>query len=211
MVAIPGLTAARCVLHLYLVIYPTRQNPKIMVRLQCFIFLVLLPAWGLAQQANRQHYTGLNLGVSVIQEDLRENYAYRPFTLLGETSLWLMGPVSVYAEGQLVYADIPVAPGVAYEAGLNIGFRYQVQLAEQWLLGAAIGSGPHYITLNTESQAPGFIFSDNFELGFSYLLPGKDWGVNLRARFRHISNAGFKYPNRGLDNLFVVFGVRYPL
>jgi|AntRauTorckE5430_2_1112549.scaffolds.fasta_scaffold05439_2 hypothetical protein len=182
-----------------------------MSRLQFWLFLSILPTLGIAQQANRQHYTGLNLGVSVIQEDLREGYAYRPVTLLAETSLWLMGPVSVYAEGQLVYADTPMAPGAAYEAGLNMGFRYQAQLTEHWLFGAAIGSGPHYISLNTESQAPGFIFSDNFELGFSYLPPNKDWGINLRARFRHISNAGFKYPNLGLDNLFVILGVRQTL
>lgn len=179
-----------------------------MPRLQLWTLLSLLPALSIAQQANRQHYTALNLGVSIIQEDLREGYAYRPTTLLAETSLWLMGPVSVYAEGQLVYADTPVEPGEAYEAGLNMGFRYQAQLSERWLFGAAIGAGPHYITLNTESQAPGFIFSDNFELGFSYLPPSKDWGINLRTRFRHISNAGFKYPNLGLDNLFVILGIR---
>ena len=182
-----------------------------MARLLFFVCLMLFPALSQGQKANRQHYTGLNFGASVIQEDLREGYAYRPFTLLAETSLWLMGPVSVYAEGQFVYADTPVEPGEAYETGLNMGFRYQAQLTERWLFGVAIGAGPHYITLNTESQAPGFIFSDNFELGFSYLKPNRDWGINLRARFRHISNAGFKYPNLGLDNLFVILGIRHQL
>lgn len=182
-----------------------------MKRLYCCCLLCALPALLLSQGANRAHYTAVNLGVSVIQEELREGYDYRPIMLMPETSLWLIGPVSVYAEGQIVYADTPVEPGTAYEAGLNIGFRYQAALSGQWLFGAAVGAGPHYITLNTESQAPGFIFSDNFELGFSYLLPAKNWGINLRARFRHISNAGFKYPNLGLDNLFLVVGLRRAL
>ena len=111
-----------------------------MARLQFWMFLLFLPALGMAQQANRQHYTGLNLGVSVIQEDLREGYAYQPFTLLAETSLWLIGPVSVYAEGQFVYADTPIEPGAVYETGLNMGFRYQAQLSERWLLPDRITS-----------------------------------------------------------------------
>ena len=56
-----------------------------------------------------------------------------------------------------------------------------------------------------------FIFSDNFELGASYLPKGWRAGFNLRARFRHISNAGFKYPNLGVDNLFIIAGLRWPL
>lgn len=175
------------------------------------LHFALLPAGLLAQAAASFHYTSVNIGFSAIPEELREGYLYAPITLLPSTSLWVFGAFSVYAEGQIVYANLPVSPGAAYEAGMNMGLRYQLALSPQWLLNAAIGSGPHYITVRTEQQAPGFIFSDNFELGLTYLPPGKAWGINLRSRFRHISNAGFKRPNIGIDNLFVIGGLRWAL
>lgn len=159
-------------------------------------------------QDNLHPYREFNVGVSVFGEQLREGYTYNPITLLPTVSLWHFGRFSAYAEGQLVYADIAVEPGSAFEAGLNMGIRYQQPLFGPIVMNATIGAGPHYITLNTESQAEGFIFSDNFEIGFSWLRPNKRWGYNLRGRFRHISNAGFKYPNLGLDNFFIVFGIR---
>jgi len=178
----------------------------------CFLLLsltaIVLPAHS---QEGSYPYTEFNVGVSVIGEALREGYTYQPITLLPTTSLWQFGRFSAYAEGQFVYADTPVQTGSAFEAGLNMGIRYQQPLFGPVIMNAAIGSGPHYITLNTESQAEGFIFSDNFEIGFSYLRPDKKWSYNLRGRFRHISNAGFKYPNLGLDNFFIIIGLRQQL
>lgn len=185
-----------------------------LLRLSCTALLLLALAAPTAAQSRelaRSHYSELNLGYSIIQEHMREGYAYQPATLLPTTSLWLMGRFSVYAEGQIVYADIPTGTGEAFEFGLNMGFRYQQPIGPMALLTAAVGSGPHYITLQTESQAQGFIFSDNFELGLSVLPPGSTYGFNLRARFRHISNAGFKYPNLGIDNLFLILGIRREL
>ncbi len=174
--------------------------------------LLLFPLFTQAQDTDRLPYTELNAGVSIIQEALREGYTYAPVMLMPTTSLFHFGRFSVYAEGQLAYARLPSpSQPEAFEAGINVGLRYQRALGKEVLLSAAIGAGPHYITLRTESQAPGFIFSDNFELGASYLPEGRRTGFNLRARFRHISNAGFKYPNLGVDNLFVIAGLRWAL
>lgn len=178
-----------------------------------FLWLLLwcLPLSSAAQENDFHPYTEINLGFSVLSEALREGYNYQPVTLLPATSLWHLGRFSAYAEGQLVYANIPIEPGNAYEFGINMGIRYHQPVVGPVYLTAAVGAGPHYITLETASQAEGFIFSDNFELGFSMVRPENKWGFNLRARFRHISNAGFKYPNLGIDNLFLVVGLRRKL
>jgi len=173
-----------------------------------WFLLSCLPLNGAAQASVFHPYTEINLGFSIVSEALREGYNYQPITLLPATSLWQLGRFSAYAEGQLVYADILVEPGRAYEFGINMGIRYHQPVVGPLYLTAAVGAGPHFITLRTESQAEGFIFSDNFELGFSAVRPKNKWGFNLRARFRHISNAGLQYPNLGIDNLFLVVGMR---
>jgi hypothetical protein len=79
--------------------------------------------------------------------------------------------------------------------------------ADRLSLYAAIGSGPHYITVETDRQARGFIFSDNFELGSAYNFERINTAFLLKFRFRHISNAGLKEPNGGIDNFFVIAGL----
>ena len=93
-----------------------------------------------------------------------------------------------------------------YEFGFNAGLRYHLGLTPFLELNAAIGSGPHFISVQTRRQADGFIFSDNMEIGFTYFMPVRTT-INVKARFRHISNAGLQAPNGGIDNLFVVIGI----
>ena len=71
---------------------------------------------------------------------------------------------------------------------------------------AAIGTGPHYLSLESDIQAKGFIFSDNFEVAFYQKLKSR-LGFSIKMRFRHLSNAGLKEPNIGIDNFFLMLGV----
>lgn len=161
------------------------------------------------RQFDYNRYTAFNLGVGVINEEMPEGYRYNPITLLPAFSVWRRGHFSVYAEGQFVWATLPEGVPTAYEFGANLGVRFQTEILKQLVLGAAIGAGPHYITVDTRMQADGFIFSDNFELGLSYYLdPEFRTAINLKGRMRHISNAGLQTPNWGLDNFFVVAGLR---
>jgi hypothetical protein len=70
-----------------------------------------------------------------------------------------------------------------------------------------MGTGPHFISLRTSRQARGFIFSDNLELGLIYPVSNLHLDFNVKARYRHISNAGLEDPNVGIDNLFLVLGI----
>ena len=70
-----------------------------------------------------------------------------------------------------------------------------------------LGSGPHYINAQTQRQAKGFIFSDNLAAGIRLPLPAHLAGeFNIQYRLRHISNAGLKSPNGGINNGFLVVG-----
>ena len=152
-------------------------------------------------------FTGLEFGVSAIDELLPEGVPYTPFTMLGSFSVWQKGRGQIYGEGQLTQAINSFTLKTDYEFGMNLGFRYRLPLSPKTSFSAAIGSGPHYITVETRRQARGFIFSDNIELGFHQYVPSEDLQLNIKARYRHISNAGLKSPNGGIDNMLIVVGV----
>ena len=156
------------------------------------------------------NYQDFNVGVGLYNEEMPEGYRYNPVTFIPALSVWHRGHFSIYAEGQYAYATLTDEVDTAYELGLNLGVRFQTEILPRLVMGAAIGAGPHFITVETRMQADGFIFSDNFELGFSYYLDPdfKTTAINLKGRFRHISNAGLQLPNWGLDNFFLVLGVR---
>ncbi len=92
-----------------------------------------------------------------------------------------------------------------WETGLNGGFSYKYFFGDYDLL-LGIGAGPHYISLDSRKQAGGFIFSDNFFAGLGRKV-NEDWNVNVQFRFRHLSNAGLKAPNLGIDNLIILAGI----
>jgi hypothetical protein len=71
-----------------------------------------------------------------------------------------------------------------------------------------LGSGPHYITADLPRQANVKIFSDNIDFGlFRQLNKNKPLFLNLQFRVRHISNAGLKLPNSGVNTLNVLVGL----
>ncbi len=92
-----------------------------------------------------------------------------------------------------------------YECGLNLGLLLRTYLGSSRLSAYLLGSiGPHYISAAPAHQARGFIFSDNVFMGLEYRI-GHNTFLNARGGYRHISNAGLKNPNLGVDN--VLFGV----
>lgn len=147
------------------------------------------------------------IGYSLLDEVLPEGDLYSPYTLLGNYTLWQRKRFIIYAEPQFTEMSSPVRQRTNYEFGVNMGLSYLFVNSSRLKLNAAIGSGPHFITINTGKQARGFIFSDNFEIGASYNLYKINTVLVLKTRYRHISNAGLQEPNGGIDNLFLIAGV----
>lgn len=178
-----------------------------MIRTLTTLALLLSVVLSGIAQISFKNYASAGLGYSVIAEQLPEGYPYRPLTILPSARLWGKGRLAIYAEGQFTQASSPFGFKAEYEIGANFGFRYHFFLNRNLRVNAAIASGPHYITIETRRQANGFIFSDNFELGLSQYIPSVDAEIQARWRFRHISNAGLKAPNGGIDNLFLIIGL----
>lgn len=93
------------------------------------------------------------------------------------------------------------------EFGINVRLGFNFSISDDDVLSFKIASGPHYVTVETEKQTKGFIFSDYYMLtyrrGFDILK--KKYAIDLEFGYRHISNAGIKLPNRSISNF--IFGL----
>lgn len=94
-----------------------------------------------------------------------------------------------------------------FEFGLNVGVLIRKNIYKDYIkMYACVSAGPHYVSGTPKRQTAGFIFSDNFFVGLNIKLSRKSY-FDLRSGFRHISNAGLKDPNRGINNLVLSGGV----
>lgn len=165
----------------------------------------------LGQPIGKEKYSEITLGYALTAEKLPEGYDYAPFFLTGrftvhQFSTSKKSTLNVFVEPQLIL-NTPSSPfKKSYEFGANLGLQCFFPLSKKNGFAASIGVGPHYLSLETAMQAKGFIFSDNFEVGYYQKLKER-WGFTIKPRFRHISNAGFLSPNLGIDNFFVFVGI----
>jgi hypothetical protein len=168
-----------------------------------FLVLLLLSSLkGIAQVTDDStaHFTtkGFLIGYGPTFSD---NTEYTVYYITGDFS-WSFGKakkrdfLSLYCEPQF---NTVKTDRTDFEFGVNLGLRNYFRFNNGFHLYMMLGSGPHYISAQLERQATGFIFSDNLDLGG--LIPLNDnLALNLQAGVRHISNAGLKLPNRGVNS-----------
>ena len=132
-----------------------------------------------------------------------DNTNYTVYYFMGDFSWSFSKPrrrdfLSIYFEPQinLVKTDRPLD----FEFGANLGLRNYIRVNDGFYLYQMLGSGPHFITAELDRQATGFIFSDNLAIG-SLIALKPALLLNLQFGVRHISNAGLKLPNRGVNTL----------
>lgn len=97
-------------------------------------------------------------------------------------------------------------PDRDYEFGLGIGIKYMHPLTNDLHPYIYACTGPHYISVNSENQAEGFVFSNQFGVGLYYFAT-KRTALNAGYRFRHMSNGGTRDPNSGIDSHLGVIGL----
>ena len=149
---------------------------------------------------------GFSLGASFIDEQLPEGVDYTPFMVMVNSTLWRFKDLGITGELQLVKVLESLDRSSNVEFGTNFGLQYTPKVSKSAYLLAGVTAGPHFITINTDLQTRGFIFSDNFEVGIRIKMPSSKWHTDLKVRYRHISNAGIQNPNGGIDNFFVIIG-----
>jgi len=142
------------------------------------------------------------------------NTGYQTYFAVGDYSRSFKIPkkknfLAWYAEPQfnLVKADSTRKGSIDYEFGLNLGIRNYVKINSGFYFYQMLGSGPHYISAKVKRQASGFIFSDNLALGALLRLNSKSLFLSIQYVQRHISNAGLKDPNGGVNSCNFMIGL----
>lgn len=93
-----------------------------------------------------------------------------------------------------------------HEAGLNVGLLFRKNtVSDRWSYYLCLSSGPHYASGTPHRQAKGFLFSNNLFGGVNLKLY-KNLYVDVRTGIRHISNARFRIPNAGINDLTISEG-----
>jgi hypothetical protein len=151
---------------------------------------------------------------------VNEQKPYRAFLMKGQyfwvLTNWESGGVELLFQPQLNISKLQTSNQSTnlengLEFGVNIGLLARKNLFKnRSAIYGLISAGPHFITKSTERQARGFIFSDNFAMGFLQNISQKIY-LDLRLGYRHLSNAGLQNPNGGIDKWVASFGVYFDL
>ena len=185
--------------------------------LPTLVLLLLLPILSRAQSLHspvpkwpRQALTGYYTQVGFSDRPLPEGHNYNPLIISAIYRWPVTKPGKRWAttidiQPQFGWVTSQTVLDFTYEFGLNVGLSEILYLSKGRYLVATIGSGPHYTNVQTSRQAAGFIFSDNWLLSYGQPLRlfGHPVEVSLTLGFRHISNAGLKNPNGGLNDYIV--------
>ncbi len=102
----------------------------------------------------------------------------------------------------------PVLTPSESEFGLGVGLQYAYPLTEWISPYFLVVTGPHYISVDTTTQAEGFNFSSAAGIGL-YISLTKNIALNCGYRYRHISNADLKLPNGGINSHIGLLGVSF--
>jgi len=174
----------------------------------------LLSAEALAQEeSTRENFegveflTGFGWGKLKLQGDYHVyplvvdfNFNLKPMLKkinLSPRPLWQIEPF-------ISYVDRPTSD---LESGLSfmlkIGVLPQTSKFQPFLIG---GAGLIYITEHTYEEAREFNFIEQAGIGLHYFFT-HDTAFTVQGRYRHLSNADTGYPNRGINNQFVLTGI----
>jgi len=118
-------------------------------------------------------------------------------------------------KGVLQYQFEPViglmtSPSAKFDIGASlIGFKYNFTgLGSRISPHADFGFGVIYEPVDRRVQGTSFNFLLQTGLGVQYFVNDKT-AVNVSYRYRHISNAGIKQPNSGINSNFVLVGMSF--
>ena len=106
------------------------------------------------------------------------------------------------------YVGFITEPQANVELALPMFFRYAYPLTEKLYPYVEVGSGPYYYTLHTYEQSTQFNFMSAGGVGLIFFVRD-DLAVNAGYRRRHVSNAGIKESNGGIEADVYTIGVSW--
>ena len=135
---------------------------------------------------------------------VRFGFDLKPFT----KKMFNFEPVGLL---ELVYEPFlePVtSPRSNIELGVPILLKYAYPLTDKFYPFVAVGTGPYYTSLSTYEQGTQFNFISQGGAGISYFFK-ENVSLNVEYRRRHVSNAGIKEPNGGIDANAYIIGLSW--
>ena len=101
------------------------------------------------------------------------------------------------------FVNTVYSPDMNVETGVNFLARYVFPSKSKFKFYIKGGVGVLYMSQHTREQSTQYNFLPQGGPGVSYFL-NKHTSVDFEYRFRHLSNAGFKRPNGGINaNVFL--------
>ena len=121
--------------------------------------------------------------------------------------------IGIKTEGELNWIVEPfintiIGPNSNVEVGCNFLIKYAFPLTERFRPYFKGGLGALYMSQHTEEQSTQYNFLPQVGGGFQFFLNDKT-ALNLEYRYRHLSNASFKSPNKGIDVSMGMVGVTF--
>ncbi len=116
-------------------------------------------------------------------------------------NVWYRGNFELVIEGTFLYAFEP-KHGVA--GGVTPLVRFNFLAGDRLIPFVQAGAGILALDFDVKGQADGFNFTPQGGLGFHYFV-SEHAALTAEWRYHHISNAGIRRPNLGLDtSLFLL-------
>tara|TARA_B100000497_G_scaffold34586_1_gene40555 strand:+ start:4870 stop:5478 length:609 start_codon:yes stop_codon:yes gene_type:complete len=148
--------------------------------------------------------------------DLDKDYLYRSMaiSISQKQRLFSLPIIAITAELQTQLGVTNVSEqrnsGVqikGIETAILVGLNLELSLLPKyWWIYVGGSIGPQFISNTPQRQNDGFVFSDSVYAG-SRIKAGIRSQLDLKAGFRHQSNAGISQPNGGINSLFISVGV----
>lgn len=106
------------------------------------------------------------------------------------------------------FVSAVISPDTNAEFGANLLFKYGYFFTKKFCPYIEAGAGVIYITQHTREQSTQYNFIPQVGAGISYFL-NDNLAVSAGYRYRHLSNASIKAPNKGINVDMVVFGISW--
>lgn len=166
-------------------------------------------------EKNEQVYTkefGIFSGWASGELKIQDDYEAIPLHLqFGFDITSLLSKINIRQQGNLrfllePYLNTIVSPNSNVEIGNNFILKYSYPIYKRIYLYFEGGLGMLYTSQHTYEQSTQFNFSEQAGGGISYLF-SKNKAISFGYRYRHLSNADIKEPNRGIDMDYFLCGI----
>ncbi len=101
-----------------------------------------------------------------------------------------------------------INPDSNLETGCNFLIKFAPAITPRFYPYVEGGVGLIYMTQHTREQSTQFNFTQTVGAGITYFIK-KDLNLSLGYRYRHLSNASIKSPNKGIDSNSIICGIAF--